>query len=105
MGRSIVNYHGEDDINVPIAGGFGSRGPTDIAYRSQTQARQLFERAGGSYVLHVLPEAGHALDQLDQASRQSDGLALGERVARDLGLTRSHGLAGSNRGSLRTRIP
>ncbi len=86
-GHTILNYHGERDENVPLAGGVGSRGVVQINYPSQDQARSKFEASGGRYLLQVLPGAGHSIEQLCLSSQQQHGMSLAERLARDLGLT------------------
>jgi poly(3-hydroxybutyrate) depolymerase len=85
-GHTIYNYHGEDDQNLPIAGGFGRKGVTNIDFTSQAKAKSLFEKAGGHYFLHVFPGAGHSIEHLNLSSQRQDGLSIGERVAQDLGL-------------------
>lgn len=85
-GRTLFAYHGNEDQNVPLAGGYGTRGVTDIDFTSAEQSRKLFEAFGGSYVQLVFTGADHRLDHLDEASRRLDGLSLAERIARDLGL-------------------
>lgn len=87
-GHTIINYHGADDMNVPIAGGYGQKGVTNINFASQKRAKEIFERAGGTYILHVLPGADHSVEHLSEASEKQDGLTIGERLARDLGLAR-----------------
>jgi poly(3-hydroxybutyrate) depolymerase len=86
----IYNYHGEDDQNVPIAGGFGKKGVTNIDFTSQAKAKSLFENAGGHYYLHVFPGADHSIEHLSLSSQRQDGLTIAERVAKDLGLVSGH---------------
>jgi poly(3-hydroxybutyrate) depolymerase len=85
-GHTIYNYHGEDDQNVPIAGGFGTKGVTNIDFASQAKAKSRFESAGGHYFLHVFPGADHSIEHLSLSSQREGGLTIGERLARDLGL-------------------
>lgn len=85
-GHTILNYHGTDDVNLPIAGGFGKKGVTTINFTPQDKAKELFEAAGGRYVLKTLPGADHSIEHMSEASKRLDGLTIGERVARDLGL-------------------
>lgn len=88
-GHTIYNYHGTDDINLPIAGGFGKKGVTNIRFTAQTKAKELFEAAGGRYVLKTLPGADHSIEHMSESSKKLDGLSIGERVAKDLGLAPS----------------
>lgn len=85
-GHTIINYHGVDDRNLPLAGGFGTKGLTSIDWASQADAKRRFESAGGRYLLHVLHGADHSMENLSLATQKQDGLTLAERIARDLGL-------------------
>lgn len=85
-GHAIYNYHGQDDQNVPIAGGYGTKGVTTINFVSQAEAKSLFEGAGGRYLLQVFPEADHSIEHLSVASQKESGVTIAERIARDLGL-------------------
>lgn len=82
----IDNYHGALDQNVPMAGGFGTKGVTNLRFTSQDQAKAIFESSGGRYVLHVLEGADHAVEHLSEASQRTDQLTIAERLVRDLGL-------------------
>ncbi|MCK6488993.1 MAG: hypothetical protein L6R48_11795 [Planctomycetes bacterium] len=84
--HTIHNYHGSEDANLPVAGGFGSKGVTTIDFAAQSAAKKRFEGAGGRYLLHLVPGADHSLEHLSQALQQQDGTTLAERIARDLGL-------------------
>ena len=84
--HTIYNYHGALDENLPIAGGFGTKGVTNINFTSQARARAIFEDSGGRYLLQVLPGADHAIEHLSSSSRKQDGLSIEERLARDLRL-------------------
>lgn len=85
-GHTIINYHGADDINLPIAGGFGKKGVTNIDFTSQEKAKERFEAAGGTYILKVLPGSDHSIEHMSLAAKRLDGFTIGELVARDLGL-------------------
>lgn len=84
--HTIYNYHGESDENLPIAGGFGSKGVTNINFTPQAKAKALFENSGGRYFLQVLPGADHSIEHLSLSSQKQDGLTIAERLAHDLGL-------------------
>lgn len=86
LNHTIHNYHGALDVNLPIVGGFGSKGVTNINFTSQAKAKALFENAGGRYFLHVFPGADHSIEHLSLSSQKQDGLTIGERLARDLRL-------------------
>ena len=84
--HTIYNYHGALDENLPIAGGFGTKGVTKISFTSQAEAKTLFEKSGGLYLLQILPGADHSIDNLSLSSQRQSGLTIGERLARDLRL-------------------
>lgn len=86
QGRTIYNYHGRDDVNVPLAGGYGTKGVTDINFTSQTYSKDFFERSGGSYVLQIFEGADHQIEDISLASQKLNGMTIGERIAHDLGL-------------------
>lgn len=87
-GLEIINYHGAADVNVPIAGGRGQKGVTDIDFRSQQQSARLFEQAGGHYRLVLLEGADHRLEHMSEASQRQFGMTIAERLVQDLGLQR-----------------
>jgi poly(3-hydroxybutyrate) depolymerase len=84
--HTIFNYHGALDVNVPIAGGFGTKGVTNIEFTSQAKATALFEHSAGRYLLNVLPDADHSVEHLSLSSQKQNGLTIAELLARDLGL-------------------
>jgi poly(3-hydroxybutyrate) depolymerase len=84
--HTIYNYHGALDENLPIVGGFGSKGVTNINFISQAKAKAFFENSGGRYFLQVFPGTDHSIAHLNLSSQKQDGLTIGERLARDLRL-------------------
>lgn len=86
LNHTIHNYHGALDKNLPIVGGFGSKGVTNVNFTSQAKAKALFEHSGGNYLLHVFPGTDHSIEHLSLSSQKQDGLTIGERLARDLRL-------------------
>ena len=66
-GRSILAIHGADDANVPLAGGKGTQGLSNVTFSSEEESRATFERSGASYELRVLRGADHSLVNLDRA--------------------------------------
>ena len=88
--HTIYNYHGALDENVPIAGGLGTKGVTNIDFTSQAKAKARFEESGGRYILQVLPGADHSIEHLSLSSQRQDGLTMGERLARDLRLASTY---------------
>ena len=88
--HTIYNYHGALDENVPIAGGLGTKGVTNIDFTSQAKAKARFEESGGRYILQVFPGADHSIEHLSLSSQRQDGLTMGERLARDLRLASTY---------------
>jgi len=86
--RHIVAVHGENDLNVPISGGFGTKGVTDIDFRSQAYSQQVFTQYGATYQLDAVQGADHALTHIDTAIRKRDGISLAEKAAEFFGLTK-----------------
>lgn len=87
-GHTIYNYHGSDDKNVPIAGGFGTQGVTNIAFTPQDKAKKSFEMAGGNYNLHIIPGATHSIESISAELKNQTGFTIGQRLTHDLGLAK-----------------
>jgi poly(3-hydroxybutyrate) depolymerase len=85
-GKRILAIHGEQDANVPVAGGRGTKGISRAVYNSEEHSRQSFESAGASYDLLVLKGADHRLDHVTQAIQLSEGRSLAEKAADYFGL-------------------
>lgn len=73
-------------MNLPVAGGYGTKGVTNIDFTSQEQAKAFFEASGGRHVLQLYPGADHSIEHISEASLKRDGITIAERIARDLGL-------------------
>lgn len=91
-GKRILAIHGELDANVPVAGGKGTKGPekirTGIVFRAEAEAQALFEAAGASYTIDIIPDTDHALDHLEKAIGQSADISIGDKEARFFGIAR-----------------
>ncbi len=85
-GRRILDIHGEDDANVPIRGGQGSKGVSDAIYMSEEHTRQNFVKAGASFELLVVAGADHKLDNLNLAIGKTEGQSIAEKAAKFFGL-------------------
>ncbi len=85
-GRRILAIHGADDENVPLAGGFGTKGIAKIAFQSEARSRAIFIAAGASYDLDVVPGADHALANIDATVTRIEGRSIAEKAARFFGL-------------------
>jgi polyhydroxybutyrate depolymerase len=85
-GKRILAIHGEDDENVPLAGGRGSKGLSQAVYQSEDHTREAFTNSGAGFELIVVKGAEHKLDSVDAALRQSEGHSIGEKAVAFFGL-------------------
>ena len=86
-GKTILAIHGADDANVPPGGGKGTKGVTDIDYRSEADSKALFEKSGGKYVIEWLPGTDHNLEHIGATIQKTEGISLAEKAARFFELT------------------
>ena len=84
-GKKILAVHGEQDDNVPIAGGHGG-GASDVAFNSEAQTQQVWSNSGANYQLDVVKGATHKVDDLNSGLQQSEGVMISEKAARFFGL-------------------
>lgn len=85
-GRRVLAIHGEDDQNVPIGGGRGSKGVSGVAFQSEAHSQRVLQGAGASVELLVLPGVDHGLRHIDAAIQAREGRTLAEKAARYFGL-------------------
>jgi polyhydroxybutyrate depolymerase len=85
-GRRILAIHGQNDANVPIAGGRGTKGISGVAYASEAHSQEIFTRSGATYDLQVVPGADHFLENIDAAVQKSQGRSIQQEAARFFGL-------------------
>jgi poly(3-hydroxybutyrate) depolymerase len=86
QGKEILAIHGKNDLNVPPEGGKGTKGVTNISYRSEADSQAAFRNSGGTYnILWV--DSDHSLEHLAAAIQKSEGVSLAEKEARFFGLS------------------
>ena len=85
-GKTILAIHGMDDANVPPGGGKGTRGVTNIAFKSEAISRSIFEKSGGKYIIQMLPGTDHNLEHISATIHKTEGISLAEKAARFFGL-------------------
>jgi polyhydroxybutyrate depolymerase len=85
-GLSVLAIHGADDRNVPIAGGKGSKGLAQVAWKSEAQSQAVMTTSGARYTLQVVPGADHMLDHIAAKIQQTEGVSIGEKAARAFGI-------------------
>jgi poly(3-hydroxybutyrate) depolymerase len=85
-GRRVLAIHGADDANVPIKGGVGSKGLSQVAYRSEDASRRTMEASGAAYTLKIVANADHMLDHIDAALTQAEGATVAKLAVEFFGL-------------------
>ena len=85
-GKTILAIHGMEDANVPPGGGKGSKGVTNIAYKSEARSQSMFESSGGKYVIEWLQGTDHSLEHIAATIQKTEGISLAEKAARFFGL-------------------
>lgn len=85
QGKRILALHGEEDVNVPPAGGNG-RGLAGVAFVSEARSREVMTRSGVTYDLQMVPGADHFLNHIDDAIHKAEGQSIAEKAARYFGL-------------------
>ena len=88
-GKILLAIHGADDRNVPPSGGRGSKGVTNIEYKSEASSRAMFESSGGKYSIQWLPGTDHSLEHIGATIQEREGISLAEKAARFFGLAQS----------------
>jgi len=81
-GKTLLAIHGMEDANVPPGGGTGSKGVTNIAYKSETDSQSMFENSGGRYIIQMLPGTDHNLEHIAATIQKTEGISLAEMAAR-----------------------
>jgi len=85
-GKTILAIHGMEDANVPPDGGKGSKGVTNIAYKSEANSQSMFEHSGGKYMIVWLQGTDHSLEHIAATIQKTEGISLAEKTARFFGL-------------------
>jgi polyhydroxybutyrate depolymerase len=81
-GRRVLSLHGEQDANVPIAGGVGTKGLSRVDFKSEQYTRQVFAAAGADFQLQIVRGADHFLNHIDAAIQRDEGQSLQQKVVR-----------------------
>lgn len=90
-GKRILAIHGIEDLNVPIGGGVGTKGPESarkLNYRAEASAKAMFEQSGASYTLDALKNTDHGLEHIAATIQETEGMTLAEKAAKFFGLER-----------------
>ena len=85
-GKKILAVHGLLDENVPIKGGFGTKGVTDIDYNAQSYSKDVFEKSGATYTIDAVEAADHSLKNIIETVGTREGRTFGRYAALFFGL-------------------
>lgn len=85
-GKRIWAIHGDADENVPINGGYGTKGVTNIDFQSQASSETVFTKSGADYEIDILPGIDHNLSNIAAAIEKRDQRTLGRDAALFFGL-------------------
>lgn len=89
-GKRLLAIHGEMDQNVPIEGGYGTKGVTDIHFKSAAQSKNIFDKSGADYRLDIVKGTDHSLKNIADAIGQREGRSFGQYAALFFGLAPKH---------------
>jgi len=85
-GKKILSIHGRDDVNVPITGGKGTKGITNISFKPQSYGQDVFRKSGATYILDAIEGADHRMDHIQSAILKNEGVSFQEKIVRFFGL-------------------
>ena len=85
-GKRLMAIHGEDDNNVPITGGKGSKALSSTTYLSQTATAEVWRRSGATYDLQIIKGAEHSTEKIDMRLVETESKTLVQKIAQYFGL-------------------
>ena len=86
-GKNIMNIHGAQDENLPVAGGHtvvGFNKKTD--YKSQEYTREIYKNSGARYDLLLLEGATHSPESINARLWETQNMSLPQKIVSYLGL-------------------
>jgi polyhydroxybutyrate depolymerase len=84
-GKRILAIHGEDDQNVPIDGGRGTKGLLRANFASQAHTVNVWKNSGATYELEVIKGADHSVDAISTQLLKLENQTLAQKAARFFG--------------------
>ncbi len=84
--KRVLAIHGVLDENVPIGGGNGTKGVTNIEYKSQSYSKGAFEESSAVYTIDAVEGADHSLANIRDIMFKRDERTLGQSAALFFGL-------------------
>jgi polyhydroxybutyrate depolymerase len=85
-GKRLMAIHGDDDQNVPIHGGKGSKGISRTHYASQAETAEIWQRSGATYDLHIVKGANHSTEKINMRLVETESTTLVQKIAQYFGL-------------------
>ncbi len=86
-GKRILAIHGQDDRNVPVAGGRG-KGLARVDFVSQAATAKVWQESGAQYDLHIIAGADHSVESINTQLLKTESQSLAQKTARFFGLLR-----------------
>lgn len=84
--KKIRAIHGELDENVPIGGGYGTKGVAHINYKSQEYSKGAFEESSAEYTIDIVKGTDHSLQNIAAAIEKREGRTFARDAALFFGL-------------------
>ena len=85
-GKRLMAIHGEDDQNVPITGGKGSKAISGTDYASEAATAEVWRRSGANYELRIIKQANHSTENINMRLVETESTTLVQKIALFFGL-------------------
>ena len=85
-GKRLMAIHGEDDQNVPITGGKGSKAISGTDYASEAATAEVWRRSGATYELRIIKQANHSTENINMRLVETESTTLVQKIALFFGL-------------------
>lgn len=85
-GKRILSIHGTVDENVPINGGYGTKGLTKFKFISEEESQKIFTASGANYKIDAVEGADHSPITIMDKIQAREGRSFGQYAALFLGL-------------------
>lgn len=85
-GKRLMAIHGEDDQNVPINGGKGSKAISGTNYASEAATAEVWRRSGATYELRIIKQANHSTENINMRLVETESTTLVQKIALFFGL-------------------
>ncbi len=89
-GKRILAIHGTADENLPIGGGYGTKGLAKVDFKSEEYSKQVFTQSGAEYTIDAVEGADHSPANIMAKISVREGRSFGQYAALFLGLAPKH---------------